>query len=145
MQVAVQAGLGFDAALAKVGEELQTAHPFLAEEFVMVVLELRAGKPRDRVLQGLALRTGVEEINSFQTVMNQSIRYGTSISDALEVYAKEMRHKRLMRAEELASQMPVKMSLAMVAFLLPTLFLIFMGPVAIRFLRVISPLLSGFE
>jgi tight adherence protein C len=145
MQVAVQAGLGFDAALARVGEELQTAHPFLAEEFLVVVLELRAGKPRDRVLQDLALRTGVEEINSFQTVMNQSIRYGTSISDALEIYAKEMRHKRIMRAEELASQMPVKMSLAMVAFLLPTLFLIFMGPVAIRFIRVISPLLSGFE
>jgi tight adherence protein C len=145
MQVAVQAGLGFDAALARVGEELQAAHPFLAEEFLMVVLELRAGKARDRVLQDLALRTGVEEINSFQTVMNQSIRYGTSISDALEIYAKEMRHKRIMRAEELASQMPVKMSLAMVVFLLPTLFLIFMGPVAIRFIRVISPLLSGFE
>jgi tight adherence protein C len=145
MQVAVQAGLGFDAALAKVGEELQNAHPFLAEEFLLVVLELRAGKSRDRVLQDLAHRTGVEEVNSFQTVMNQSIRYGTSISDALEVYAKEMRHKRLMRAEELASQMPVKMSLAMVAFLLPTLFLIFMGPVAIRFIRVISPLLSGFQ
>jgi tight adherence protein C len=145
MQVAVQAGLGFDAALAKVGEELQTAHPFLADEFRTVVLELRAGKPRDRVLQDLARRTGVEEINSFQTVMNQSIRYGTSISDALEIYAKEMRHKRIMRAEELASQMPVKMSLVMVAFLLPTLFLIFMGPVAIRFVRVISPLLSSFE
>jgi tight adherence protein C len=145
MQVAVQAGLGFDAALAKVGEELQTAHPYLAEEFLVVILELRAGKPRDRVLQDLALRTGVEEINSFQTVMNQSIRYGTSISDALNVYAKEMRHKRIMRAEELANQMPVKMSLAMVVFLLPTLFLIFMGPVAIRFVRVISPLLSGFE
>jgi tight adherence protein C len=145
MQVAVQAGLGFDAALAKVGEELQTAHPFLAEEFLTVNLELRAGKPRDRVLQDLAHRTGVEEINSFQTVMNQSIRYGTSISDALDVYAKEMRHKRIMRAEELASQMPVKMSLVMVAFLLPTLFLIFMGPVAIRFMRIISPLLSGFE
>jgi tight adherence protein C len=145
MQVAVQAGLGFDAALAKVGEELQNAHPFLAEEFLTVVLELRAGKSRDRVLQDLAQRTGVEEINSFQTVMNQSIRYGTSISDALEVYAKEMRHKRIMRAEELASQMPVKMSLAMVAFLLPTLFLIFMGPVAIRFVRIISPLLSSFQ
>jgi tight adherence protein C len=144
MQVAVQAGLGFDAALAKVGDELQNAHPFLAEEFLMVVLELRAGKPRDRVLQDLALRTGVEEINSFQTVMNQSIRYGTSISDALEVCAKEMRHKRIMRAEELASQMPVKMSLVMVVFLLPTLFLIFMGPVAIRFIRIIS-LLSSFE
>jgi tight adherence protein C len=145
MQVAVQAGLGFDAALAKVGEELQTAHPFLAEEFLVVVLELRAGKSRDRVLQDLAQRTGVEEINSFQTVMNQSIRYGTSISDALDVYAKEMRHKRIMRAEELANQLPVKMSLAMVAFLLPTLFLIFMGPVAIRFVRVISPLLKSFE
>ena len=145
MQVAVQAGLGFDAALARVGEDLHTAHPSLADEFRTVVLELRAGKPRDRVLQDLARRTGVEEINSFQTVMNQSIRYGTSISDALEIYAKEMRHKRIMRAEELASQMPVKMSLVMVAFLLPTLFLIFMGPVAIRFIRVITPLLSNFD
>ena len=113
----IQAGLGFDATLARVGEELQAAHPYLAEEFLLVILELRAGKPRDRVLQDLALRTGVEEINSFQTVMNQSIRYGTSISDALEVYAQEMRHKRMMRAEELASQLPVKMSVAMVAFM----------------------------
>src|SRR5919106_4012663 len=145
MQVAVQAGLGFDAALARVGEELQAAHPSLAEEFMMVVLELRVGKPRDRVLQDLAQRTGVEEINSFQTVMNQSIRYGTSISDALDIYSQEMRHKRMMRAEELASQLPVKMSIAMVTFLLPTLFLIFMGPVVIRFIRVITPMLSGFE
>ena len=145
MQVAIQAGLGFDATLARVGEELQSAHPDLAEEFLVVILELRAGKPRDRVLQDLAQRTGVEEINSFQTVMNQSIRYGTSISDALEVYAQEMRHKRMMRAEELAAQLPVKMSIAMVAFLLPTLFLIFMGPVVIRFVRVISPMLAGFD
>ena len=145
MQVAIQAGLGFDAALARVGEELQAARPHLAEEFSLVVLELRAGKPRDRVLQDFAQRTGVEEINSFQTVMNQSIRYGTSISDALEVYAHEMRHKRMMRAEELASQMPVKMSIAMVVFLLPTLFLIFMGPVVIRFVRVITPMLQGFD
>jgi tight adherence protein C len=145
MQVAIQAGLGFDATLARVGQELQAAHPYLAEEFLVVILELRAGKPRDRVLQDLAQRTGVEEINSFQTVMNQSIRYGTSISDALDVYAQEMRHKRMMRAEELASQLPVKMSVAMVAFLLPTLFMIFMGPVVIRFIRVISPLLSSFD
>lgn len=145
MQVAVQAGLGFDAALARVGQELQAAHRSLAEEFLVVVLELRAGKPRERVLQDLAQRTGVEEIQSFQTVMLQSIRYGTSISDALEVYAAEMRHKRMMRAEEMANKMPVKMSVAMVAFLLPTLFLIFMGPVVIRFVRVISPMLQGFE
>lgn len=145
MQVAVQAGLGFDAALAKVGEELQTAHRALAEEFLVVVLELRAGKPRERVLQDLADRTGVEEIQSFQTVMVQSIRYGTSISDALEVYAAEMRHKRMMRAEEMANKMPVKMSVVMVVFLLPTMFLIFLGPVVIRFVRVVSPMLKGFE
>jgi tight adherence protein C len=145
MQVAIQAGLGFDATLARVGEELQAAHPYLAEEFLLVILELRAGKPRDRVLQDLAQRTGVEEINSFQTVMNQSIRYGTSISDALDVYAQEMRHKRMMRAEELASQLPVKMSIVMVMFLLPTLLMIFMGPVVIRFIRVIAPLLSSFN
>ncbi len=106
---------------------------------------LRAGKPRERVLQDLADRTGVEEIQSFQTVMVQSIRYGTSISDALEVYAAEMRHKRMMRAEEMANKMPVKMSVVMVVFLLPTMFLIFLGPVVIRFVRVVSPMLKGFE
>lgn len=145
MQVAVQAGLGFDAALARVGEELQAAHRALAEEFLVVVLELRAGKPRERVLQDLAQRTGVEEIQSFQTVMLQSIRYGTSISDALEVFATEMRHKRMMRAEEMANKMPVKMSVAMVVFLLPTMFLIFLGPVVIRFARVVAPMLQSFE
>ena len=145
MQVAIQAGLGFDAALAKVGEELQAAHRSLAEEFMVVVLELRAGKPRELVLQDLALRTGVEEIQSFQTVMLQSIRYGTSISEALEVYAAEMRHKRMMHAEEMANKMPVKMSVVMVVFLLPTMFLIFLGPVFIRFVRVIAPLLQSFD
>ena len=145
MQVAVQAGLGFDAALARIAEEMATAHPVLAEEFTTVVLELRAGKPRDRVLQDLGERTGVEEITAFATVMNQSIAFGTSISDALETYAKEMRHRRMMRAEELANQLPVKMSVVMVACLLPTLFMIFLGPVFIRMIRVLLPLIHNFD
>jgi tight adherence protein C len=145
MQVAVQAGLGFDAALAKIAEEMTTAHPVLAEEFTTVILELRAGKPRDRVLQDLGERTGVEEITAFATVMNQSISFGTSISDALETYAKEMRHKRMIRAEELANQLPVKMSVVMVVCLLPTLFIIFLGPVFIRMIRVLLPLISNFN
>lgn len=145
MQVAVQAGLGFDAALAKIAEEMATAQPVLAEEFTTVILELRAGKPRDRVLQDLGERTGVEEITAFATVMNQSIAFGTSISDALETYAKEMRHKRMMRAEELANQLPVKMSVVMVVFLLPTLFIIFLGPVFIRMIRVLLPLIKNFN
>ncbi|MEZ5824383.1 MAG: type II secretion system F family protein [Geminicoccaceae bacterium] len=143
MQVSVEAGLGFDAGLARVAKELQTAHPVLAEEFFVVGLEMRAGKPREEVLRDLGRRTGVEEVLSFASVINQSVRYGTSISDALNVYAKEMRHKRMMRAEELANQLPVKMSICMVLFLLPTLFIIFLGPMAIRFVESIGPLLKS--
>ena len=92
------------------------------------------------MLQGLGKRTGVEEVSSFATVINQSVRYGTSISEALNVYAKEMRHKRMMRAEELANQLPVKMSIVMVLFLLPILLIIFLGPIIIRFIETIGPL-----
>lgn len=132
MRVAIEAGLGFDAALARVAEELAVAHPALAEEFAIVGLELRAGRPRDQVLAGLAERTGVEDVSAFATVIQQSIAFGTSISDALQTYSKEMRHKRMMRAEEKANQLPVKMSVAMVLFLLPTLFLVALSPAIIR-------------
>lgn len=145
MQVAVQAGLGFDAALARIAEELATAHPILADELGTMVLEVKAGKQRDRVLHDLGERTGVEEISAFATVMNQSISFGTSISDALETFSKEMRHKRMMRAEELANQLPVKMSVVMVICLLPTLFLIFIGPIGIRMIRTLLPLVGNFN
>jgi tight adherence protein C len=145
MQVAVQAGLGFDAALARIAEEMANAHPVLAEELGTMVHEIKAGKERDRVLQDLGERTGVEEITAFATVMNQSIAFGTSISDALETYANEMRHKRMMRAEELANQLPVKMSVVMVICLLPTLFLIFIGPIGIRMVRTLVPMISNFN
>jgi tight adherence protein C len=145
LQVAVQAGLGFDAALARIAEEMSNAHPVLADELGAVVLEIKAGKERDRVLHDLGERTGVEEITAFATVMNQSIAFGTSISDALETYAKEMRHKRMMRAEELANKLPVKMSVVMVICLLPTLFLIFIGPIGIRMVRTIAPMITNFN
>jgi tight adherence protein C len=145
MQVAVQAGLGFDAALTRIAEEMRGAHPVLAEDLGTMVLEMRAGKPRDRVLNDLGERTGVEEITAFATVMNQSMSYGTSISDALETYAKEMRSKRMMRAEELANQLPVKMSVVMVLCLLPILFLIVIGPIAIRMIRTLLPMISSFD
>ncbi len=138
MRVAIEAGLGFDAALARVAEELAVAHPALAEEFAIVGLELRAGRPRDQVLAGLAERTGVEDVSAFATVIQQSIAFGTSISDALQTYSKEMRHKRMMRAEEKANQLPVKMSVAMVLFLLPTLFLVALSPAIIRIVGLFS-------
>ncbi|HET6467961.1 MAG TPA: type II secretion system F family protein [Geminicoccaceae bacterium] len=143
MQVAIEAGLGFDAALARIAEELAFAHPVLAEEFLLVGVELRAGKARDQVLNDLAGRAGVEEIGSFVAVINQSMRFGTSIADALEVYAAEMRHKRMMSAEEKANKLPVKMSGALVMFMLPAVLTVCLGPVIIRAIRLLFPTVGG--
>jgi tight adherence protein C len=138
LQVAIEAGLGFDSALARVARELRHAHPALADEFAIVGLELRAGKARDQVLTNLAERTGVDAVSAFATVVMQSIAYGSGISGPLQVYAREMRHKRMMVAEEKANQLPVKMSVVMVLFLLPTLMLVALSPVMIRLVRMFS-------
>lgn len=138
MQVAIEAGLGFDSALARVANELKHAHPALAEEFVIVGLELRAGKAREQVLADLADRTQVDAIAVFTKAIAQSITFGTSIATTLQVYAHEMRHQRMMMAEERANQLPVKMSVIMVVFLLPTIFLMALSPVIIRLARMLS-------
>lgn len=138
MQVAIEAGLGFDSALARVAGELKHAHPALAEEFVIVGLELRAGKAREQVLADLADRTQVDAISVFTKAIVQSIAFGTSIASTLQVYAREMRHQRMIMAEERANQLPVKMSVIMVLFLLPTIFLMALSPVIIRLLRMLS-------
>ena len=136
MQVAIEAGLAFDSALARVAYELKHAHPALAEEFVIVGLELRAGKARNQVLSDLADRTQVDAIAVFTKAIIQSIAYGTSIASTLQVYAREMRHQRMTIAEERANQLPVKMSVIMVVFLLPTIFLMALSPVMIRLMRM---------
>ena len=138
MQVAIEAGLGFDSALARVATELKHAHPALAEEFVIVGLELRAGKSRDQVLADLADRTQVDAIAVFTKAIIQSIAFGTSVASTLQVYAREMRHQRMNQAEERANQLPVKMSVIMVVFLLPTIFLMALSPVIIRLMRLLS-------
>ena len=138
MQVAIEAGLGFDSALARVASELKHAHPALAEEFVIVGLELRAGKARDQVLTDLAKRTQVDAISIFTKVILQSVAFGTSIATTLQAYAREMRHKRMLAAEERANQLPVKMSVIMVMFMLPTIFLMALSPVLIRLVRMFS-------
>jgi tight adherence protein C len=138
MQVAIEEGLGFDSALARVANELKHAHPALAEEFVIVGLELRAGKSRDQVLADLAERTQVDAIAVFSKTIIQSIAFGTSIASTLQSYAREMRHKRMSAAEEKANQLPVRMSVIMVVFLLPTIFLLALSPVLIRLIRMFS-------
>ncbi|MDH3662416.1 MAG: type II secretion system F family protein [Alphaproteobacteria bacterium] len=138
MQVAIEAGLGFDSALARVAGELKHAHPALAEEFLIVGLELRAGKGREQVLADLADRTQVDAVAVFTKAIMQSIALGTSVASTLQVYAREMRHQRTLMAEERANQLPVKMSVIMVVFLLPTIFLMALSPVIIRLVRMFA-------
>ena len=119
MLVCVEAGLGIDACFARVGQEIVNLHPRLAELFAKVSLELRAGRPRAEALKNMARRSGVQEIQSFATLVIQSDKLGASIGTALKIYAAEMRESRRMRAEEKAHRLPVLLSVPMVVFLLP--------------------------
>lgn len=139
LQVMIQAGLGLDAALQRVGRDLEKSCPPLAEELTLLVLELRAGRSREQALDALADRIELPQVRAFVTVLTQSLRYGTSVSDALEAFAVDMRNERMMRAEELANQLPVKMSVVLVLFMLPAVIAVAMGPVIIRVIRVVAP------
>jgi len=137
--VCVESGLGLDAAFQRVGEEISTSNPVLAEQFWLADLEMRAGRTREDALHNFATRTGVPEISSFTTLLIQSQELGTSIGDALRVYAEDMRHKRLMRAEEKAHALPAKMSVPLVLCLLPAFMGVLLTPPVIRIIRVLLP------
>lgn len=128
MLVCVEAGQSLDQSIVRVSNELRTGFPELAEEFEIVSQESKAGKDKTTVLKDMAERCGVPDISSFVTVMVQSAQFGTSISDALRVYASEMRDKRVMRAEEAANKLPTKMTLATMMLTVPPLMAILIGP-----------------
>jgi tight adherence protein C len=138
--VCVEAGQSLDQALGRVAAEIRAAHPVLAEEFMIVCTELRAGKDRREVLRDLARRVSLDDVGAFVTVLVQADQYGTSIADALRVYAREMRNKRMMRAEERANKLPVKLALGTMAFTLPPVLLILAGPSAVMIFRTLGGL-----
>ena len=128
MLVCVEAGQSLDQSIVRVATEIKHSNKSLSEEFQVVANELRAGKERVSVLRDLGERCGVTDISSFVTVLVQSASFGTSISDALRVYAFEMRDKRIMRAEEKANKLPTKMTLGTMLFTVPPLLIILVGP-----------------
>lgn len=128
MLVCVEAGQSLDQSILRVAEELRASYPALSEEFMIVSYELKAGKDRPKVLSDMADRAGVPDVSSFVTVLIQSSSFGTSIADALRVYAEEMRDKRVMRAEEKANKLPTKMTLATMMLTVPPLLIILIGP-----------------
>jgi tight adherence protein C len=141
--VCVEAGLGLEAAFGRVGMEMMTSHPLLAEQFGAVVLELRAGGSHDDAFRRMADRGGTDEIRAFATLLIQSTRLGSSISQTLRVYAAEMRERRRLRAEEKAHRLPVMISIPLVACMLPTMIGILMLPAALRIIRTVAPALHG--
>jgi len=143
MLVCVEAGLGLEAAFSRVGMEMTTSHPLLAEQFGAVVLELRAGRSHEDALRRMADRSGVDDIRAFCTLLIQSTKLGSSIAQTLRTYASEMREKRRLRAEEKAHRLPVLISIPLVACMLPTMIGVLMLPAAIRVVRAVMPALHG--
>ena len=138
MLVCIEGGHSLDQAIARVAGEIKATGSPLAEEFETVTNEFRAGKDRAQVLRDLAERCQVGDVSSFVTVLIQSMAFGTSISQALRVYAAEMRDKRLMRAEEKANVLPTKLTLGTMAFTVPPLILILAGPSFIQIVRSLT-------
>jgi len=138
--VSVEAGLGLDQALLRVGEELAFAHPELSDELRLINLELRAGKGRADALRNLAERTGVEDIGSLVTMLVQTDKFGTSVAQSLRVHSEVLRTKRRQRAEEAAAKTGVKMVFPLVFCIFPAIWVVTIGPAAIKFMQVLVPM-----
>ena len=141
--VCVESGLGLDAALARVSEEMHMISPTLGEELHLINLELRAGSSRERALRNLALRTGVEDIDTLVAMLVQSDRFGTSIAQALRVHAENLRTKRRLRAEEAAAKIALKLLFPLIFFIFPSMLLVLLGPALISIHRIMLPALAG--
>ena len=128
MVVCVEAGMGLNQALVKVGEEMGRISPALADEFILTSLEIRAGTPRDQALRNMGERTGEKDLRALMAMLIQTDRFGTSVADALKVHAEEVRDKRQQRAEEEAAKIGTKIVFPLVLFIFPAMFLVILGP-----------------
>ncbi|HUG26548.1 type II secretion system F family protein [Piscinibacter sp.] len=143
MTVCVEAGLGTEAALTRVADDMVHKSAALSDELRLVNLELRAGAPRDRALRNLAIRTGVEEVDGFVSMIIQAERFGTSIAQSLRVHADMLRTRRRQRAEEAAAKIALKLLFPLIFFIFPSLMLVLMGPAMIQIYRVLLPTMAG--
>ena len=141
--VCVEAGLGLEAAMDRVGREMVGSHPLVAAMLSTATLQLRAGARREEALRKMGDSSGVDEVRSFSTLLIQSDKLGTSIADTLRIYAAEMREKRRLRAEEKAHRLPVLISIPLVICMLPTMIGVLMMPGAVRVVRQLLPALAG--
>jgi tight adherence protein C len=143
MVVCVEAGLGLDMTFKRVGEEVRPLCKDLADEFALTNLEVRAGKSREDAFRDMALRCDVPEVSNLMTVLSQTSRFGTSLATALRVHADAMRIKRRQIAEETAAKSTVKLVFPLVLFIFPAIFVVLIGPGAIKIIKQLLPVLGG--
>ena len=143
MLVCVEAGLGLDAAMVKVADEMKMKSGALTEELHLTNLETRAGSTREQALRNLGLRTGVEEISAFVSMLTQADKFGTSVGESLRVFSEDLRHKRQMRAEEMAAKLSTKMLFPLVLCIFPAISMVVLAPAGVRIVRVLLPMLGG--
>jgi tight adherence protein C len=141
MVVCVESGLGLDQAVVQVAKELQFAHPEISQEFTLMNLEMKAGSRRADALRNLADRTGVEEVKKLVAVLVQADRFGTSIAQSLRGHSEFMRVQTRQMAEEKAAKLGVKLVFPIFFCILPTLFVVTVGPVIVRIVRELIPML----
>ena len=143
--VSVEAGLGLDQALLRVGEELAATHPDVSDELRLVNLELRAGKARTEALRNLGDRTGVDDLISLVAMLVQTDKFGTSVAQSLRVHSDTLRTKRRQRAEEAAAKTGVKMVFPLVFCIFPAIWVVTIGPAAIKFVEILFPLANSWK
>jgi tight adherence protein C len=143
MVVCVEAGLGLDQAIYRVGNEVKQGHPDLGEEFILLNLELRAGLSREQALRNLVNRTDLEDIRSLVALLIQTDRFGTSIGQALRVHSDSMRLRRRLKAEEKGAMLPVKLMIPLILFIFPALMVVIIGPGVINLMRNLIPAMGG--
>ena len=141
--VCVEAGLGLEAALVRVADEMRIHSTAMMEEIHLLNLETRAGNSREKALRNLSLRTGVDEVNSFAAMLAQTDKFGTSLGQSLRVFADDLRQKRQSQAEETAAKIPTKMLFPLVLCIFPAISMVVLGPAGIRTYHMILPMLSG--
>lgn len=135
LRVCVQAGLGLDAAIERVGREIRLARPELSEELALTGMALRAGSSRAEALRNLSVRIGLKDIDALVSMLIQADRFGTSVSESLQVHSDTLRTQRRQRAEEAAAKLPVKLLIPLIFCVFPSLLTVLLGPVVITLAR----------
>jgi tight adherence protein C len=143
MVVCVESGLGLDQAILQVAKELEHAHPEITEELAIVNLELKAGKRRAEALRNLADRTAVDDLKKLVAVLIQADRFGTGVAQSLRAHSDYMRVQARQIAEEKAAKLGVKLVFPIFFCILPSLFVVTVGPVVMKIMRELLPMMNN--